>query len=761
MTMDNQDTINKEREIADDKMITAAFDKLMKTYLDSPHRKKVDIITKAFNFARQAHKGVRRLSGEPYIMHPIAVAQIACEEMGLGSTSICAALLHDVVEDTDYSVEDIENIFGSKIAMIVDGLTKISGGIFGDKASAQAENFKKLLLTMSDDIRVILIKICDRLHNMRTLASQAPNKQYKIAGETLYIYAPLANRLGLNKIKTELEDLSFKYEHPAEYEDITNKLSMSEEQRQKLFKDFTTPIRAALDSLGIQYEIKARVKSPYSIWNKMQNKHVSFDEIYDILAVRIIFTPKERANEINECFNIYVAISRIYKSHPDRLRDWLNHPKANGYQALHVTLMSKQGKWIEVQIRSDRMDEIAEQGFAAHWKYKDGNDGHEDDGELNDWLSTIKEILDDPQPDAMDFLDAIKLNLFASEIFVFTPKGEVKTMPANCTVLDFAFQIHTFLGSHCIGAKVNHKLVPLSHKLNSGDQVEVLTSKSQHVQPDWINFVSTAKAKAKIQAILRRDNRETQKKGEDTLRQWLQTNEIELSTSVLDKLCSFHGVQKPEDLFLGLGNRTIILGEKDINELHGKSQKSESSGGGWRKFVPFFGKGKEKKETVAPSDKKLVVSKEFNKKIPCVISEKTIGMYILPTCCHAIPGDDILGYIDNKNQVEIHNRACPVANRLKSSFGNRILDAKWDMHKVLFFDATIQIRGIDRKGMLHDISEVISEKLDVNIHRITINADEGIYDGKIEIRVHDRSEVQEIVNALKKIDDLKEVKQIM
>lgn len=761
MTMDNQDTINKEREIADDKMITAAFDKLMKTYLDSPHRKKVDIITKAFNFARQAHKGVRRLSGEPYIMHPIAVAQIACEEMGLGSTSICAALLHDVVEDTDYSVEDIENIFGSKIAMIVDGLTKISGGIFGDKASAQAENFKKLLLTMSDDIRVILIKICDRLHNMRTLASQAPNKQYKIAGETMYIYAPLANRLGLNKIKTELEDLSFKYEHPEEYKDITNKLSMSEEQRQKLFKDFTTPIRAALDSLGIQYEIKARVKSPYSIWNKMQNKHVSFDEIYDILAVRIIFTPKERANEINECFNIYVAISRIYKSHPDRLRDWLNHPKANGYQALHVTLMSKQGKWIEVQIRSDRMDEIAEQGFAAHWKYKDGNDGHEDDGELNDWLSTIKEILDDPQPDAMDFLDAIKLNLFASEIFVFTPKGEVKTMPANCTVLDFAFQIHTFLGSHCIGAKVNHKLVPLSHKLNSGDQVEVLTSKSQHVQPNWINFVSTAKAKAKIQAILRRDNRETQKKGEETLKQWLQTNKIELSTSVLDKLCSFHGVQKPEELFLGLGNRTILLGEKDINELHGKSQKNESSGGGWRKFVPFLSKSKDKKETVPPSDKKLVVGKEFNKKIPCVISEKTIGMYILPTCCHAIPGDDILGYIDNKNQVEIHNRACPVANRLKSSFGNRILDAKWDMHKVLFFDATIQIRGIDRKGMLHDISEVISEKLDVNIHRITINADEGIYDGKIEIRVHDRSEVQEIVNALKKIDDLKEVKQIM
>ena len=756
--MENQELTNKEREIADDKLITGAFEQLLQIYIDSPHRKKVDIITKAFNFARQAHKGVRRLSGEPYIMHPIAVARIACEEMGLGSTSISAALLHDVVEDTDYTVEDIENIFGSKIAMIVDGLTKISGGIFGDKASAQAENFKKLLLTMSDDIRVILIKICDRLHNMRTLQSQAPNKQYKIAGETLYIYAPLANRLGLNKIKTELEDLSFRYEHPDKYEDIRKKLSLSEEERNKLFADFTAPIRESLDSMGIQYEIKARVKSPYSIWNKMQNKHVTFDEIYDILAVRIIFTPQVRANEIYECFNIYVALSKIYKSHPDRLRDWLNHPKANGYQALHVTLMSKQGRWIEVQIRSDRMNEIAEQGFAAHWKYKEGDQPHEDEGELNDWLRTIKEILDDPQPDAMDFLDAIKLNLFASEIFVFTPKGEVKTMPANCTVLDFAFQIHTFLGSHCIGAKVNHKLVPLSHKLKSGDQVEVLTSKSQHVQPSWITFASTAKAKAKIQAILRRDNRELQKKGEDTLKQWLEKNEIELTTSVVEKLCEFHEIQKAEDFFLALGERTILLGEKDLNELHGESQKSGAETSGWRKFVPFLGKGKKKEEN--PQTKKLVVGKDFNKKKPCIISEKSIGMYIIPTCCHAIPGDDILGYIDNKNQIELHQRACPVANRLKSSFGNRILDAKWDMHKVLFFDATIQIRGIDRKGMLHDISDVITEKLDVNIHRVTISADDGIYDGKIEIRVHDRAEVQEIVDALKQIEDMQEVIQI-
>ena len=565
LKMDNQmDEDKMLREEADDKLVNDAFQRLLDSYLASRHRKKVDIITKAFHFARQAHKGVRRLSGEPYIMHPIAVAQIACEEVGLGSTSICAALLHDVVEDTDYTTEDLANIFGPKIAQIVDGLTKISGGIFGEQASAQAENFKKLLLTMSEDIRVILIKICDRLHNMRTLASQPANKQYKIAGETLYIYAPLANRLGLYKIKSELENLSFQYEHPDAYNSIKEKLRNTEADRHELFDQFTAPIEESLKKMGIKYEIKERVKTPYSIWNKMQNKHVTFDEIYDILAVRIIFTPEKREEEINECFNIYVAISKIYKSHPDRLRDWLSHPKANGYQALHVTLMSKQGRWIEVQIRSDRMDEIAEQGFAAHWKYKEGEDGEytEDENELNDWLRTIKEILDDPQPDAMDFLDAIKLNLFASEIFVFTPKGEIKTMPAGCTALDFAFSIHTFLGSHCIGAKVNHKLVPLSHKLESGDQVEILTSKSQHVQPGWINFVSTAKAKAKIQAVLRRVNREAQKKGEALLEEFLKKNNIENQPAIAEQLAKFHEVNSREDFFMGLGSKTILLTER-------------------------------------------------------------------------------------------------------------------------------------------------------------------------------------------------------
>lgn len=760
--MSEHELTETSREMLDEEMVTQAFQHLLDTYLASRHRKKVEIITKAFNFAKQAHKGVKRLSGEPYIMHPIAVAQIACEEMGLGSTSICAALLHDVVEDTDYTIEDIENIFGPKIAQIVDGLTKISGGIFGDKASAQAENFKKLLLTMSDDIRVILIKICDRLHNMRTLASQPANKQYKIAGETLYIYAPLANRLGLNKIKTELEDLSFSYEHPEEYAAIKSKLALTQEKRDELFAQFTQPIREALDQMGLKYTIKARVKSPYSIWNKMQNKHVTFEEIYDILAVRIIFEPKVRSEEINECFNIYVAISRIYKSHPDRLRDWLNHPKANGYQALHVTLMSKQGRWIEVQIRSDRMNKIAEQGFAAHWKYKDGGEYSEDETELNDWLSTIKEILDDPQPDAMDFLDSIKLNLFASEIFVFTPKGEIKTMPAGCTALDFAFQIHTFLGSHCIGAKVNHKLVPLSHKLNSGDQVEILTSKAQHVQASWINFVSTAKARAKIQAILRRDERETQRKGEETLTDWLTRNQLELTSSVLDKLVELHHLQHHDELFAAIGNKQIILGDQDLDYLLGKDVKEKSTTT-WRRYVPFLHDKKTPATTEKPNklSQLFTVGADFKKKKPVLINEENINTYVFPDCCHPIPGDDILGYIDNSNHIEIHKRACPVASKLKSSYGNRILDAKWDMHNLLFFDTTIQIKGIDRQGMLCDLAEVLSEQLGLYIRNVSIGTNEGIFEGKIDVRVHNRNEVGTIITQLKGIDGLQEVTQIM
>ena len=763
------DEEERKREQADDELINGAFQQLLNSYLSTRHRKKVDLITKAFNFARQAHKGVRRLSGEPYIMHPIAVAQIACSEIGLGSTSICSALLHDVVEDTDYTVEDLSNIFGPKIAQIVDGLTKISGGIFGEQASAQAENFKKLLLTMSDDIRVILIKIADRLHNMRTLDSQPANKQYKIAGETLYIYAPLAHRLGLYKIKSELENLSFKFEHPEEFDIIQQKLAVTQASRHELFDKFTQPIREALDRMGISYQIKERIKTPYSIWSKMQNKHVTFDEIYDILAVRIIFTPRSREEEVNECFNIYVAISKIYKSHPDRLRDWLNHPKTNGYQALHVTLMSKQGHWIEVQIRSDRMDEVAEQGLAAHWKYKEGEDEEEyteDEAELNEWLRTIKEILDDPQPDAMDFLDAIKLNLFASEIFVFTPKGEIKTMPAGCTALDFAFSIHTFLGSHCIGAKVNHKLVPLSHKLQSGDQVEILTSKSQHVQPAWINFVSTAKAKGKIQAILRRAGREVQKRGEELLADWLKKHDREYTIAVADQLTEYHEFRHREDFFQALGEKTVLLGEKDLDELSGKNKKKQS--GGWLRYVPFVKTGKDNKDErweergqKREESELFVVPEKFNRKKPIYISDDNIRQYIFPTCCHPIPGDDILGFITTKNQIEIHKRTCLVAARLKSGFGNRILDAKWDMHKRLYFVATIRIGGIDRVGLLNEITQIISSQMNVNMRNLNVTCEDGMFSGTVELRVHDRQDLRLIIDNLKSVKDLQEISEIM
>ena len=738
------------KEIADEEMINQAFHELLNDYLNTKHRKKVEIITKAFNFANQAHKGIKRRSGEPYIMHPIAVASIVCDEIGLGSTSICAALLHDVVEDTDYTVEDIENIFGPKIAQIVDGLTKISGGIFGDRASAQAENFKKLLLTMSNDIRVILIKIADRLHNMRTLGSMLPNKQYKIAGETLYIYAPLANRLGLYKIKTELENLSFKYEHPEEYAEIEEKLNATAAERDKVFNDFTAPIRTQLDKMGLKYRILARVKSIYSIWNKMQTKHVPFEEIYDLLAVRIIFEPRNEEEELNDCFDIYVSISKIYKPHPDRLRDWVSHPKANGYQALHVTLMGNNGQWIEVQIRSERMNDVAEQGFAAHWKYKEGG-GSEDEGELEKWLRRIKEILDDPQPDAIDFLDTIKLNLFASEIFVFTPKGELKTMPQNSTALDFAFSLHTDIGSHCIGAKVNHKLVPLSHKLQSGDQVEILTSKSQRVQPQWEVFATTARARAKIAAILRKERKANQKIGEEILSEFLKKEEVRPEEAVIEKLRKLHNAKNEEELLAAIGSKAIVLGEADKNELKEKQTSN------WKKYLTFsFGNSKEKQEEKEPQEKEKINPKEVLK----LTEESLQKKYIMAECCHPIPGDDVLGYVDENDRIIIHKRQCPVAAKLKSSYGNRILATEWDTHKELSFLVYIYIKGIDNMGLLNEVTQVISRQLNVNIRKLTIETEDGIFEGKIQLWVHDVDDVKTICNNLKKIQNIKQVSRV-
>lgn len=736
----------------DEQLINDAFRHLLDTYLASNHRKKVDVITKAFNFAKKAHSGVRRLSGEPYILHPIAVAQIVCGEIGLGSTSICAALLHDVEEDTDYTNEDIANLFGPKVANIVEGLTKISGGIFGDRASLQAETFKKLLLTMSDDIRVILIKIADRLHNMRTLSSMLPSKQYKVAGETLYIYAPLADRLGLNAIKNELEDLSFHYEHPQEYEEIEKKLASTQAERDSFFNEFTEPIRSELDKQGFKYRIIARIKTPYSIWRKMQNKHVTFEEIYDILAARIIFEPIKPEEEVNECFNIYVALCHIYKPQPDRLRDWISHPKANGYQALHVTLMSKRGQWVEVQIRSQRMDEIDEQGVAAHWKYKGGNADFAD-GELGKWLHTIKEILDDPQPDTLDFLDTIKLNLFANEILIFTPKGEIKTMPTGATALDFAFSIHSFLGSHCIGAKVNHKLVPLSYKLKSGDQVEILTSSTQHVQPEWLGYANTAKAQSKIRALLRRNERETRAKGEDLLRKFLQDHDIELNSAVINKLCRLHEISTRDSLMLAIGEKNIQLSENDVNYLLDKQKKTST----WRKFIPFMSdksKGSEQDKL-----RKLFV-RNIDRKKTFILNEDTMRSCKIAACCHPIPGDDSLGYIDPNDEFTIHKRECPVAEKLKSNYGNRIVAVEWQMHHMMLFPVTIYVKGIDVQGMLLAISEVIYKQLNLDVKQLNISTKDGIFEGNIVVNVHDTTEVREICNALLTIKDIVKVVRI-
>ncbi|KAA6349479.1 GTP pyrophosphokinase [termite gut metagenome] len=733
-------------------MINQAFDELIRAYEATKHRRRTEIITKAFNFANQAHRGVQRRSGEPYIMHPIAVAKIVCTEIGLGSTSICAALLHDVVEDTDYTVEDIENIFDHKIAQIVDGLTKLSGGIFGDRNSAQAENFKKLLLTMSDDIRVILIKMADRLHNMRTLGSLLPNKQFKIAGETIYIYAPLAHRLGLNKIKTELENLSFKFEHPEEFKIIENKLKATAPKREEFFKSFTMPIRSELDKMGIKYRIVARVKSSYSIWNKMQMKSVPFEEVYDILAVRIIFEPLKEEEELNNCFDIYVSISKIYKPHPDRLRDWISHPKTNGYQALHVTLMGNNGQWIEVQIRSERMNKVAEQGFAAHWRYKDKTEAEE--GEIGKWIQTIKEILADPQPDAMDFLDTIKLNLFASEIFVFTPKGELKTMPQNSTALDFAFSLDTEIGSHCIGAKVNHKLVPLGHELHSGDQVEILTSKSHRVLPQWETFATTAQARQKIVQLLKEEQGSAQKQGEKMLEEFLKKEGLFPTVLNMEKLCKLHKTKNKEDLCTKIGNKIITLGEADKNELKDKNA-------GWKKLLTFpFGNPTVKEVKEEPQEQEA--QEKIDTKVLFTVTEETLRKNSTRAdCCHPIPGDDILGYLEQDGKVMIHKRQCPIAVRLKSRFGNRIVAAEWQMPKTVPFLETIYIRGIDNIGIINSVTHVLSEILNVNIKKITLEADNGIFDGKIYIYVHDTDDVKQICNDLLKLSSIKSVTRIV
>ncbi len=746
--------------IDDNTLIQDAYRHLLDTYLATNHRKKVEIIDRAFKFARAAHEGVRRRSGEPYILHPIAVAQIACQEIGLGSTSICAALLHDVVEDTEYTVEDIRRHFGDKIAIIVQGLTKISGGIFGDKASLQAENFRKLLLTMSQDIRVVLIKMADRLHNMRTLGSMAPNKQYKIAGETLYIYAPLAHRLGLYAIKTELEDLAFKYEHPAAYEQITAQIAASQQSRDVIYENFARPLRHKLDQMGLDYQARARVKSVYSIWRKMQTKHVPFDQVYDLYAVRIIFKCDDPAKEKSTCWSIYSAITDLYKPHPDRTRDWLTTPKANGYRALHLTVMGPDGKWIEVQIRSERMDAIAEKGFAAHWRYKVGEGDEET--ELNVWLKTIKDILDNPEPSAIDFLDTLKLNLFASEIVVFTPKGELITLPADATLLDFAFNVHTDLGLHCIAGKVNHTLVPLNHTLQSGDQVEILTSQSAQPQAEWLTFLKTAKARSRLSRTLRRARTAKIGNGREVLDKFLSDNNAQLTVQVLNNLQNRLGVQTRDDLCLLVAdNPEVLTPELLLPPAKGKKQGRLSKIiGATVAIIPGMGKKHPHEDEAATGDAGEVNEGGDNAK-PVVLPDthKTYVLrnddgkpnYIIADCCCPIPGDDVMGFIDDDGRVVVHSLTCPRALVLKAGYGNRILETRWASTPDALFLAHIQLDGIDRHGILQEITLTIATQPSIDLRQLNIQADNEIFHSEIYVKLQNIQTLDDLLNRLKEI----------
>ncbi len=735
----------------EDRMIDEAYQNLLNIYLSSNHRKKVEIIDNAFKFAREAHKGIRRRSGEPYIMHPIAVATIVSQEIGLGSTSISAALLHDVVEDTDYTVEDIQAQFGEKIARIVDGLTKISGGIFGDKASLQAENFRKLLLTISEDIRVVLIKMADRLHNMRTLSSMPANKQYKIAGETLYIYAPLAHRLGLYAIKTELEDLSFKYNHPNEYERIRRQVQASEEQRNELFARFAAPIRERLDNMGLKYDFTVRVKSCYSIWNKMQKKHIPFEEVYDLYAARIIFDCDEtKAKRI--CWNIYNEITEVYSKHPDRVRDWLTTPKANHYQALHVTVMGPDGNWVEVQIRSRKMDEIAERGFAAHWKYKIGES--EEEVELTQWIATLTDILKDPEPNALDFMDMVKMNLFASEVLVFTPKGEAIKLPKDATVLDLAFTLHTDLGAHCIAAKVNHALVPNTQRLKSGDQVEIITSNAESAKAEWEKFVVTVKGKRRLATVLRHQRRAIVEKGEKMFMDFLKDHDMAFNNEVLSLAISYQHVGNKEELYYMIGNEEIRLNLDMVKKEKGARMN-------WLRRSLFKNKSQDKDKSQDKSQDKDKSQDGMGgnkhavnpKEIYCLTTQDGKSNYHIATCCNPIPGDDVVGFLNDAGEVIVHKMDCATLARLKASYGSNLLQTKWEDRRDRFL-ARIHIEGYDQKGILQDIVNVISTNMSINMKQMHVTADQGVFKCDLEVLVSDTRDVNNLCQRIKKLKDV-------
>lgn len=696
-------------------------------------------IRQAFYFAKDAHKGVKRQSGEPYITHPLAVARIVVVEIGLGVKSVIAALLHDVVEDTDYTVEDIEHRFGAKVAEMVDGLTKLEGA-FEQDISRQAENFKKMLLTLSDDIRVCLIKIADRLHNMRTLGSMQKHKQMKIASETIYLFAPLAHRLGLYSIKTEFENLSLKYRFPDEYNQIKQKLEESEARRVQFIDQFLPPLQEKLRENDIEFTISERVKSIYSIWKKMKSKQITFEEIYDLFAIRIVFKPSPLIPEKSQCWHLYSLVTDVYKPKPDRLRDWVNIPKANGYEALHCTVMSPQGVWVEIQIRSERMDEIAERGFAAHWRYKSNNSDADDDQELDKWLGQLREALKSSAEDAVEFIDNFKLNLQVSEIVVFTPKGEARTMPKGATVLDFAYEIHSKIGNKAIGAKVNYKIVPLYTEIHSGDQIEILTSRTAKPQVEWLDHITTAKARTHIKQFLKKEGENNIKHGQQLFEEEMKKLGVPIQARVFRKILPAYHSNGKDEFYSKLGAGII-----QIDGLEKILKQNSTS-----KIVKYW-------TLQFANPFRFLGSDDKGKKKKTGKNSEPEQEYVIATCCNPIPGDEVIGIRMDDGKVEVHKKNCPRAVKLSAQYGDRIVPAQWSREKVMSYLAVISVRGIDRIGILYDLAGIISRELNVNIRELNIISHDGIFEGTITLYVRDQSDLKNIMDKVKSVKGIEKV----
>ena len=735
----------------DEKLIQDEYNSLVNNLLRCNKPGDKEQIEKAFKIANEAHWNMRRKSGEPYIIHPIAVAKIVNQEIGLGAKSITVALLHDVVEDTDYTLEDVRRDFGPKIASLIDGLTKISGTYNNENSSSlQAENFRKMLLTLSDDLRVILIKIADRLHNMRTLDSMPEHKKIKIAGETIFLYAPLAHRLGLYTIKSELEDLSFKFRQPQIYDEIAAKLKLSEKKYVTLINKFSLPIIDKLTNAGLRFDISGRPKSIFSIWKKMQSKNVPFEEVYDVLAVRIVFEPKPDIPEKTQCWDIYSMITDSYLPKPDRLRDWVSRPKPNGYEALHVTVMGPEGKWVEVQIRSKRMDEIAERGYAAHWKYK-GDESKE--SELDKWLKKIRIMLENPLEDPIEFLDEFKMNLFSSEIMVFTPKGTLVSLPKGASALDFAYEIHTEIGNKAIGAKINYKLNPLNSVLMSGDQVEIITSDIAKPEKEWLSFVRTSKAKEAIKDALKTETTNRIQKGMEILDIKLKELDVTPNAEVLKKLFLAYDVLNKDELYSGIELGTINL--DNLKKIVRKNTSKNVISYWGLKLIGAKKETKEEEEEGKPD--------KIDNSVPFLLRENVENAeqsYEIANCCNPIPGDEVIGYRSPEGPITVHKAKCPVAIRIMSNEGNRIIAVKWAIHKLVSFLARITITGIDRIGLVNEITNIISSELKVNMTNINISVHNGIFEGTIDLYVHHSKDLNNLILKISNIKAIESVKRV-